>query len=207
MEETMPTPPTNKGRTFRPEPLTPGEVHQLLKQASNRSSSGVRIRALVGVLYGSGIRIGEALALRPKDVSTSECYVRVLEGKGGDYRVVGLDPQSCRLLDQWLERRAALGLNGRHPVFATYTTGNVGRPLSQIYVRRSLGRLGEKAGIEKRVHPHGLRHSLAFALAQEGVPTHQIQAQLGHKSLAVTDRYVRHLNPTDVIDVMRSRTW
>jgi integrase len=54
---------------------------------------------------------------------------------------------------------------------------------------------------------HGLRHSLAFDLAQRGVPTHVIQAQLGHSSLAVTDRYVRHLLPSDVIETMREREW
>jgi integrase len=67
--------------------------------------------------------------------------------------------------------------------------------------------LGKKAGIEKRVHPHGLRHSLAFAMATEGVPTHEIQAALGHSSLAITDRYVRHLAATDVVARMRSREW
>jgi integrase/recombinase XerD len=92
-------------------------------------------------------------------------------------------------------------------VFATYETGNLGGALDQGYVRRVLARLGLKAGIEKRVHPHGLRHSLAFAMATEGTPTHEIQAALGHTSLAITDRYVRHIAATDVVARMRSREW
>jgi integrase/recombinase XerD len=62
-----------------------------------------------------------------------------------------------------------------------------------------------RAGIDKRVHPHGLRHSLAFNLAMSGVPIHAVQAQSGHTSLATTDRYVRHLAPADVVGVMQAR--
>jgi integrase/recombinase XerD len=200
--------PNVRGRRFPPEPLTPDEVHRLLAAASTRSSSGLRVRALIGALYGGGLRVSEALALRPKDLDTQSCTARVLRGKGGDYRTVGLDPRSCALLDAWLERRRTLGLNGRHPIFATYTPGqSFGEPLTLQYVRAALSRLAARAGIEKRVHPHGLRHSLAFDLAQRGVPMHVIQAQLGHSSLAVTDRYVRHLMPADVVDVMRHREW
>lgn len=203
----MPTPPTNAGRKLPPEPLTPGEVLALVAAASNRSSSGIRLRALIGVLYGAGLRLAEALSLRPSDVDTRAGVVRVRNGKGGRSRTVGLDPQGAALLDRWLDRRTRYGLNGRHPIFCTYEVGRVGRPLDPRYVRATLARLGARAGIEKRVHPHGLRHSLAFDLAQRGVPPHQIQAQLGHASLAVTDRYVRHLMPADVVAVMRSRDW
>ena len=64
-----------------------------------------------------------------------------------------------------------------------------------------------KAGIERRVHPHALRHSFAFELASEGTPLHIIQCQLGHSSVATTDRYIRHLNPSAVVEAMKSRVW
>jgi site-specific recombinase XerD len=203
----MPVPPTNAGRKFPAEPLTADEVRALLVAASNRSSSGVRVRALVGVMYGSGLRLSEVLALRPHDVDTKAGTIRVRHGKGDKARVVGIDAHGAALLDSWLERRRAHGLNGRHLIFAQYTTGKVGDPIDPRYVRTALARLGVKAGIEKRVHPHGLRHSLAFALAMDGVPTHQVQAALGHSSLAVTDRYVRHIAPADVVATMRNREW
>jgi integrase/recombinase XerD len=203
----MPTPPTNAGRKLPPEPLTAEEVRTLLAAASNRSSSGIRLLAVVGILYGSGLRLAEALGLEPRDLDTRAGVIRVRNGKGGKTRTVGIDPHGAALVDRWLAQRRDLDLNGRHRVFATYETGRVGHPLAPRYVRTALARLGAKAGLEKRVHPHGLRHSLAFDLAQRGVPTHQIQAQLGHSSLAVTDRYVRHLMPTDVIAVMRQRGW
>jgi integrase/recombinase XerD len=205
----MPVPPTNTnaGRTFPAEPLTADEVRALLAAASDRSSSGIRLRAMIGVMYGSGLRLAEVLALRPHDVDTTAGTVRVRHGKGDKARVVGIDPHGSALLGAWMERRKTLGLNGRHLVFATYEKNNLGGSLDQGYVRRVLANLGVKAGIEKRVHPHGLRHSLAFDMAMSGVPTHQIQAALGHSSLAITDRYVRHIAPADVVNTMRSREW
>jgi site-specific recombinase XerD len=74
-------------------------------------------------------------------------------------------------------------------------------------VRHLLKRLGKRAGIEKRTHPHGLRHSFASSLADEGVEPHRIQALLGHTNLATTSRYVGVLNPTAALDVVRAREW
>lgn len=203
----MSAPPTNAGRRFVPEPLTRDEVKRLLSAASNRSSSGIRLRGMVGVMYGAGLRLAEALTLYPRDVDTRDGTVRVRTGKGEQYRTVGITTAGAAQLDRWLDHRRALGLTGQQPTFCTYELGRAGLPLSQRYVRTALRRLGDRAGIEKRVHPHGLRHSMAFAMAQDGVPMHQIQAQLGHKSLAVTDVYVRHLLPADVVQVMRQREW
>lgn len=200
-------PPTNKGRKLPAEPLTATEVAALLAVASNRSSSGIRLRAMIGVWYGSGLRLAETLDLAPRDADTQAGTIRVREGKNRKSATVGIDPRGAALLDRWLDRRRTLGLTARHPIFAQYEAGKVGQPLDPRYVRAALARLGERAGITKRVHPHGLRHSLAFDLAQRGVPTHVIQAQLRHESLAVTDRYVRHLMPADVIAIMRDRKW
>jgi len=204
-------PPTNRGRRLPPEPLTPGEVRQLLAASSNRYPSGIRLRAMIGVMYGAGLRLAETLDLYPRDVDTAKGTVRVAVGKGGKYRTVGIDPYSCALVDRWIDRRAKLGLNGRSPLFSTYERGemrqNFGQRLSPRYVRAALARLGRKAGLDKRVHPHGLRHSLASDMADRGFNTHDIQAQLGHGSLATTDRYIRRLRPTGLIEAMRERDW
>lgn len=74
-------------------------------------------------------------------------------------------------------------------------------------MRTLLPRLAGKAGIDKRVHPHGLRHTMAFELMMEGVPVPVIQRQLGHASLATTDRYLAHLAPKDVVEAMQRREW
>lgn len=74
-------------------------------------------------------------------------------------------------------------------------------------MRTLLPRLAARAGVTKRVHPHGLRHTLAFELMMEGVPVPIIQRQLGHASLATTQRYLDHIAPKDVIEAMQARVW
>ena len=203
LKPTKPSKPWNKGRKLPAEPLTQDEVLALLKGCSNRAPTGIRNRALIALFYRAGLRVKEALSLMPKDCDLKQGTIRVLHGKGDKSRLVGLDPEASAVLQRWLDRRQRLGINGRHPVFCTLK----GKPLYSAYTRNLMKRLAAKVGIEKRVHPHGLRHTHAYELANEGTPLHVIQQQLGHSSLATTDRYVRHLNPQAVVDVMRGRTW
>lgn len=200
-------PPTNKGRKFPPEPLTPDEVLQLLAAASQRSPTGIRLRALIAVLFGAGLRLQEALDLEPRDVDTVAQTIRVREGKGRKARTVGIDVYACALIDRWLGVRRQLGLTARHRVFATYSKGQFGRPLQQRYVRSALGRLAARTGLTKRIHPHGLRHSLASDMADSGSTVMEIQGQLGHASVATTDRYIHRLRPAELLEHMRQRTW
>jgi site-specific recombinase XerD len=194
-------PAPNRGRTFPAEILTPDEVKALIRACSNRAPTGIRNRALIVALYRGGLRLGEALALMPKDVDPDQGTITVLHGKGDRRRTVGLDPGAMAILLRWLEKRRSLGLTGRQPLFCTLQ----GRPLHASYVRTVIHRLAERAGIEKRCHPHGLRHTLAFELMWEGVPAPVIQAQLGHTSLATTQRYLDHLAPKDLVETMQRR--
>jgi integrase/recombinase XerD len=102
---------------------------------------------------------------------------------------------------RWVDHRRTLGLSGRSRLFCTLG----GRPLHASYVRTLLHRLGDKAGVEKRVHPHALRHSMAYDLMWEGVPVPIIQRQLGHASLATTQRYLDHIAPKDLVEAMQRR--
>lgn len=190
-------------RTFPAEILTPEEVSALLRACSAKAATGLRNRALLTILYRSGLRISEALALRPKDVNLQAGTVAVLHGKGDKRRTVGLDAGAAAVVGQWFERRTALGLSGRQPVFCTLK----GDPIETAYVRAMMPRLALKAGIEKRVHAHGLRHTHAAELAREGLPLNLVQAQLGHSSLATTDRYLRHIAPEQLIRAMQARAW
>ena len=195
--------PANKGRKLPPEPLNSDEVKGLIRVCSKRAATGVRNRALIAILYRAGLRISEALALYPKDLDPTNSTIRVLHGKGDHDRVVGLDAGAWAILEVWLDRRAAAGINGHARVFCTLK----GKPVKPAYVRGLLPRLARKAGIDKRVHAHGLRHTHAYELAGEGTPIHLIQAQLGHSSVATTDRYIKHLNPSAVVEAMKARTW
>ncbi len=195
--------PANAGQRLPPEILTADEVRALIRACSPSALTGARNRALLVVLYRGGLRISEALALRPKDVDAAAGSVTILHGKGDKRRTIGLDPGAFAMLESWLGVRASKGMTGRQPIFCTLG----GRPLDPSYVRHLLPRLAARAGIEKRVHPHGLRHTHAAELAAERMPPNVIQAQLGHESLSTTDRYLRHIAPQDLIDRMRGREW
>ena len=169
----------------------PDEVRALIKACSNRAPTGIRNRALLVLLYRGGLRLSEALRLYPKDLDRDAGTVTVLVGKGGKRRTIGLDPGAFAVVERWLDKRAALGINGLAPLLCTLR----GQPVASAYVRGLMPRLARRVGIEKRVHPHGLRHTHAAELAFEGVPMNAIQAQLGHSSLATTSRYLAHIAP------------
>ena len=122
----------------------------------------------------------------------------MLNGKGGRSRTVGLDPGAAAIIERWLDERSCLGVGGRHPVFCTLR----GRPMTAAYVRVMLKRLAAWAGIDKRVHAYGLRHTHAVQLRAEGVDIAIISSQLGHASIATTARYLDHLAPRAVIEAI-----
>ena len=195
--------PANKGQTFPAEVLTPDEVRRLLAQCSATSSTGTRYRALITMMYRAGLRCSEALALRPKDIDLRAGSVTVLHGKGNRRRTVGIDPGAGRIVETWIEYRRRLDLPRDAPLFCTLR----GNPIPPSQIRTLLPRLARKAGVDKRVHPHGLRHTHAFELMMEGVPMPIIQSQLGHASLATTDTYLAHIAPKQVIETIRKREW
>ena len=195
--------PANKGRTYPAEVLTPDEVLALIAAASNRAPTGIRNRALIATLYRGGLRLSEALALKPADVNPDDGSITVLHGKGDRRRTIGVDPMAMGMIGRWADRREALGINGRRTLYCTLQ----GQPLKPSYVRTMLPRLAARAGIDKRVHPHGLRHTMAYELMMEGIPVPIIQRQLGHASLATTQRYLDHIAPKDVVEAMAAREW
>lgn len=192
---------SNKGKRFPPEVLAQDEVEQLLKACSVRAPTGIRNRALLTVGYRAGLRVSEALSLRPKDVDLENGVVRVLQAKGGKSRTVGLDAGACAIVQRWIDTRHKLKLNGAQRLFCTLK----GKPLSTAYVRQMMKRLARRPGIEKRVHYHGLRHSYAWELSQEGVPVPEIQGLLGHRNLKTTGAYLAHIAPHSLIERIRNR--
>jgi site-specific recombinase XerD len=195
--------PTNKGKTFPAEVLTPDEVRALLAQCSTTSNYGLRHRALITLLYRTGLRLGEALDLELKDVDLAIGSVTVLHGKGDRRRTVGIDPGAVEIVEVWIARKRLLGMADQGPLFCTLR----GTAMSSSQVRTALPRLARRAGITKRVHPHGLRHTHAYELMMEGVPMAIIQRQLGHVSLATTNTYLAHIAPKEVIETIGKRKW
>ena len=104
-----------------------------------RAATGIRNRALIVVLYRAGLRVGKAWPFFPKDLDAQAGTIRILHGKGDHDRVVGLDTGAWAIVQLWLDRRAALGINGRSPVFCTLK----GKAVKSAYIRTLLPRLAQ----------------------------------------------------------------
>lgn len=214
------TPPGRPSPLFKEtlpaEILTSAEIAAIIGGCSSRSKTGIRNRALLTLLYRSGIRISEALGaparperrfrdcssdavkiqaprpaippLRLADVNLDERTIRVLHGKGNKATTRHYHASADDALARWVDTRKAMGLRGG-PLFCTLDGGQ----LHAQYVRGLLGRLSARAGIDKRVHPHGFRHTFAVELRRAGTDIAAISKLLGHSSISVTARYLDHL--------------
>lgn len=188
----------NKGKKYPAEPLTPEEVAMLIGQCSSRSVTGIRNRAMLTLLYRSGLRVSELLALRPSDVNPAKHSIRLLDTKVGEAQTRGFHPSADDAVMRWLDRRRELGHRSA-PLFCTLDGG----PISPQYVRLLLKRLATGAGIEKRVHPHGLRHTFAVELDAAGTSLSVISKLLGHHSVPTTARYLDHLTNGQAVSALQ----
>ncbi len=147
--------------------LAPIEVENLMAAASYRAPSGIRNRALIAVLYFSGIRLAELLDLLPSDLDLLAGEINVRRGKGGRQRFVGINTDAQAHLSRWMDTRKRLGARGPQPVFCTFARVDGKRrvgPVSPRYVQLMIHRLAKRAGIDKRVHPHSLEHYAEFRI-------------------------------------------
>jgi integrase/recombinase XerD len=177
-----------------PRPLPVEEVRRLLEAPDEGSPTGLRDRAILELLYGSGLRISELTGLDVDDLDLEEGSVRVL-GKGGKEREVPLGSFGRDSIGAYLTR-------GRPALASTATRGAVflnarGGRLSRQSCARLLGHYVRRAGIERRVTLHTLRHSFATHLLEGGADVRVVQELLGHASVATTQIYTlvtaRHL--------------
>ena len=183
----LPRPKVNK--ELRREPLTEDEVHELLKVIPTTTLEGYRDRAMVEVLYGTGIRISELTGLLVSDIHLKEGVLVVRKGKGGKGRMVPLSAWAVAYVKGYLA--------GVRPKLAKQGSGQIlfltagGRKLWRDRVSAQLQRYGEKAQIEKPVTPHVLRHSFATHLLKRGADIRAIQEMLGHEDIGTTQRYTK----------------
>jgi integrase/recombinase XerC len=149
----------------------------------------LRDRAIVELLYGAGLRVGELVALDVRDVELGRAEVRVM-GKGRKERVVPLPEMARRALEEWLEERRRPGVLAE-PLFVSLRPRRDGvlRRLGARDVRRMLAKRGLDSHVLDHVHPHRLRHSYATHLLDMGADLREIQELLGHASLSTTQKY------------------
>ncbi len=168
-----------------PKALSVDEAFAAVTAPSGEDGLRVRDRALLEMLYGSGLRVAELCALDVGDVDVGSRTVRVL-GKGNKQRVVPVGEKCLLALQQWLPLRAALA-RGTDALFVNHRGGR----LTTRSVARHLARYGEDVGVRGRLHPHRMRHSFATHLLEGGADLRSIQELLGHQSLSTTQRYTR----------------
>lgn len=146
-------------------------------------------RALIALCLGAGLRVSEALAVTPADLTTVRGHqVVTVTGKGGKARSVPLSPQALALLSAALE-----GCPADTPVVRTDT----GELIDRHRALRMVEALGRRAGVGHRLRPHDLRHTAATLSLDGGAPIHRVQDLLGHSSPTTTTRYVQHRERLD----------
>lgn len=190
---------TKRRQQRLPTVLTETEEQALIEQVNPKSTTGLRNRAMLEVMLGAGLRVSEVVALMPRDVDLAAGTVRVNLGKGSKDRIVPVDQETVAWLQAWSEKRAALGHNARSPVFCAVRStapGNnqVGQAITARTVQRLISRLAQRAGIDKQVTPHTLRHTYATRLLDRGFTIREVQELLGHSDVSTTMVYT-HVNP------------
>lgn len=155
-----------------------------------------RDKALLELLYGSGLRISEALALNLQDFHEERNTIKVF-GKGGKERIVPLSDTSIKSLLIWLEKREIVAKNLQEKALFI---GKRGKRLNRREANRIIEIYRKKVGIATSVSPHDLRHSFATHLLEGGADLRSVQELLGHSKIATTQRYT-HLNMDMLVNV------
>jgi integrase/recombinase XerC len=209
--------PMPKQEKRLPRPLSVDDCETLIEAERGRAPRAVpregdserradwmrlRDRALVELLYGTGIRVGELVALDVRDLELAAREIRVM-GKGRKERVVPIPEQAREALGAWLDVRRGPGVMSE-PLFISLRPRRETKPrrLAAREARRILGERAVRVNLSERVHPHRLRHSYATHLLDMGADLREIQELLGHASLSTTQKYtavsIEHLR--DVYD-------
>jgi integrase/recombinase XerC len=174
-----------------PSVLPKDESKDLLDAPSEDTLAGRRDRALLELLYASGLRVAECCGLDLEDLDRRHGTVRVM-GKGSKERVVPVGEIALEALDAYLDRRGG----GNGPLFRNAR----GTRLSTRSVHSIVRRRARAAGLARRVTPHTLRHTFATHLLGEGADLRFIQELLGHSRLSTTQRYT-HVSPEHLMKV------
>ncbi len=173
--------------------LTEAEARRIVTAPRGRSPLVLRDRAILETLYGTGMRVGELVRLRPDDVDTEDRLVRIVEGKGRKDRNVPLTSAAARAIGAYLTQGRPALLRSEPWLFLAER----GKKLHRAQVGDIVKAWAKKAGVKKNVSCHTFRHSMATHLLRGRADIRQIQALLGHGSLSTTERYT-HVEVSDL---------
>lgn len=177
-----------------PEVLTVEEIDSMIAAIDLSKPEGQRNRAIIEMLYGSGLRVSELVTLKLSNMYMKEHYMLV-EGKGSKQRLVPISDEAQRQFDLWLQDRNRLDVKPEYIDFAF--VNRYGRGLTRVMIFTIIKQLAAAAGIQKNISPHTLRHSFATHLLQNGADLRIIQQLLGHETITTTEIYT-HVNVQDL---------
>ena len=171
---------------YLPETLSEPEIASLLAAAGGKTPLEIRDRAILELLYASGLRVSELCGARLENLDLEQGFIRVI-GKGNKQRLVPVGSGARKALARYLEA-------GRPELVGKKTGGEIflsvnGRKLTNQRIWQLLVALGKRAGLDKAIHPHMLRHSFATHLLQGGADLRIIQELLGHADMSTTQIY------------------
>lgn len=180
---------------YLPEVLTVEEINALVDAIDISTAEGQRNRAIIEMLYGSGLRVSELVNLKLSDMYLDDGFMRVL-GKGSKQRLVPISDESKKQFLLWMEcRRASVIEQDGQGDYAFLNRR--GHQLTRVMIFTIIKRLCAAAGIQKNISPHTLRHSFATHLLQNGADLRVIQQLLGHEDITTTEIYT-HLEVSDL---------
>ena len=180
-----------------PDVLSFEEVTRLLKAPNYHRAGGIRDKAILELMYATGLRVSEVANLKVSDLNLEIGFLRC-KGKASKERIVPLGRMAVKFLKRYLEeaRPKLLGRNVSSNVFLAQG----GRGLSRQSVWKMIKRMVKKAGIRKKVSPHTLRHSFATHLLERGASLRSVQELLGHTSITTTQIYT-HINKAHLKEI------
>jgi integrase/recombinase XerD len=199
-EEMLSTDPTlnlesPRYRRTLPSFLRIEEVDRLLAQPDPATPNGLRDRALIELLYSTGLRVSELTHLRVSDLDLRMGCLRCV-GKGDKERLVPVGRQALAAVQQYLDAarpRLLARQRANAPAANCLFVNRSGRALSRVSVWRLLSQYGRRAGIRTQLSPHKLRHSFATHLLERGADLRSVQMMLGHADISTTQIYTHVL--------------
>ena len=181
-----------------PEVLSLDEIDSMIAQLDMSKPESHRNRAIIEMLYGSGLRVSELVNLRLSDMYLNEGYMRIT-GKGNKQRLVPVSPVAIEWFNYWMVDRNHLDIKPEAIDIAFLN--RYGRQLTRAMIFTIIKTLAREAGIQKTISPHTLRHSFATHLLQNGADLRIIQQLLGHESISTTEIYT-HVDIHDLRDAV-----
>lgn len=183
---------------YLPSVLTVEEIDMLIAAIDMSLPEGQRNRAIIEMLYGSGLRVSELVNLKISYMYLEDNYMRI-QGKGSKERLVPISPEAKKQFLLWLGDRNKLNIEPGQEDFAFLNRR--GHQLTRAMIFTIIKRLCAAAGIQKNISPHTLRHSFATHLLQNGADLRIIQQLLGHEDITTTEIYT-HVSVQNLRDAV-----